>query len=906
MLKSLFCFSVASATSVALATGPYYLENSSDAKSSGWSNAYYWIDKSGARSGVYGASLDPAADYVVSTTTGLNTPSTESVDCYFGGKSLTLSERGRLFVLTRNSARIVFPAEGLILDSSEGSKFQAVDGAVYTLSGNIVVRGEDYVFSSEKNGQTFVLDGSLHGNGRLRFAKNAATVKLTGDLSAFSGTVALWVSQSRLEVSRNVTDGVLHFNGAGTLAVSDKVTVRSLTMPEGSTIEIGGWYRQNETTSLVEDYKIGCIAVTSSLSIGGQTRILVKECARVPNTGRIAVLTAPAECNLDPEDFSIDAAAFENPRLIVESENDKGCATLYLVYEPLIKPVEISDEVTIGSLELPSDAKLEFGGAGVKTDGVLTGWKSGCLTVTDSLSIGGRVNITVREDALVPVFSGENPARMSIPLIKMPASSVFDLASVSLSAEAFPSAELSMVSDEGNSTKTVVLSYEPTVVLTVSDSNSQNFDTQYVSSLAQKDHWSNGEAPREGFHYLIRARGVESPGADATGEHFIFLRTPGGSKKGSYCQAIFDGDSLTVGKGCCLTVMDTSMNFRENCKLRLLDGSAIRNGQGMSPHIVGMVEMPSGAVSVGTWGSWHLYFDQSLWGAALMRCRGAISATTSPGGMTVLNCDMSGFSGTIEVEQYRQANFGALSVKMAASGYALSSLSKFNPASILLKTKAKLIVSDDVLLTEGSNRGFMVGDESEVTVEVADGKLLEIGTCVTMADDGSMVKTGNGALQLGGRVCFGKNCADEPTEGKKYDLRIDSGVLRVFGAKACDGLSVFFAEGTSLELEYDPDDGELTGLGIRNVKNSVPFVLPEGVSALPLAVSLPAELERREHRIALSTVSTAAAADVRAMLSGVEVRRAGFSACSWEISNPDGSVTFGRTLKPLGTVVVIR
>jgi hypothetical protein len=406
----------------------------------------------------------------------------------------------------------------------------------------------------------------------LRFTKNAARVKLNGDISRFGGTVALWAANSRLEVNKNASSCGLHFNGVGTLALSDKVTVGMLAMPAGSVLEIGG--------------------------------------------------------------------------------------------------------------------------RGVRTDGVLTGWTSGHLTIKDTLTVDGSIKVVVREDALVPVFPGDASKTMSIALVTVPKATDLDAFSFSYS-KAFPNAELSIVVDEVAGSKTVFLNYGPTVTLTVSDSLSQNFGLDYGSSLTNATHWSDGLVPHSGVHYLIRSAEVVSPGAALTEGHTVFLRTPGGDKKGAYCAMEFLGDTLIIGKGCCLTVMETTMLFRDR-KLCLLDGSAIRNGQGISPHINGTVEMPSGEVTIGTWGKCFLFFDQPLTGGAKMCIQGAISPTSSPGGTTVFNGDMSSFSGTFEIDQLRKANYGFLGVQINAGKYSSSKLTTFDPSSILLKTQAKLVVSEDV------------------------------------------------------------------------------------------------------------------------------------------------------------------------------------------------------------------
>ena len=127
--------------------------------------------------------------------------------------------------------------------------------------------------------------------------------------------------------------------------------------------------------------------------------------------------------------------------------------------------------------------------------------------------------------------------------------------------------------------------------------------------------------------------------------------------------------------------------------------------------------------------------------------------------------------------------------------------------------------------------------------------------------------------------------------------------MAVSGTGACDGLSLSFAEGASLLLEYDPNDAELARYGIKNVKASTPFSLASGVTTLPLTVSFPVDMPRTRHDVALTTVSSSAAESVRAMLSGVVVHCRGFSCTSWEKVDADGNVTFGRTLLPRGMII---
>jgi hypothetical protein len=178
-----------------------------------------------------------------------------------------------------------------------------------------------------------------------------------------------------------------------------------------------------------------------------------------------------------------------------------------------------------------------------------------------------------------------------------------------------------------------------------------------------------------------------------------------------------------------------------------------------------------------------------------------------------------------------------------------------------------------------------------------------------LAINGTFYKEGIGTLELAGSMAFGEDgLSAEPEEGKNGFV-VTGGVVRVCSAGAIDGCKMELRDGASLELAVDFENEELMVQGIRNVKTDTPFVLGEGVEKLPVSLKFAAgaTAPSTKFTVPLLTVSSGAAASVRAMLPAVKFPFKSYQATLKEITDSEtGNVTFAYELKYQAMKVIIR
>ena len=115
-------------------------------------------------------------------------------------------------------------------------------------------------------------------------------------------------------------------------------------------------------------------------------------------------------------------------------------------------------------------------------------------------------------------------------------------------------------------------------------------------------------------------------------------------------------------------------------------------------------------------------------------------------------------------------------------------------------------------------------------------------------------------------------------------------------------------EGASFELAVDFENEELMAQGIRNVKTDNPFVL-EGVEKLPLSLKFAEGVTppSTKFTVPLLTVSSRAAASVRAMLPSIKTPFKSYQATLKEVSDSEtGNVTFACELQYQAMKVIVR
>jgi len=454
----------------------------------------------------------------------------------------------------------------------------------------------------------------------------------------------------------------------------------------------------------------------------------------------------------------------------------------------------------------------------------------------------------------------------------------------------------------GNPVTRVVLSYEPMVKLVLSDSKEQGNGAALGSAFTNAASWSDGKLPHSDAHYYVGA-GIPGGGAsDSDASITTYLRTP---VRTDSTVVEFPCKSLTIGKGCCLTILAKYFHCE---KLRFLDGSCLRNGQNTKFNIdsTSQVEFVDGMVSAALWGVCDCYIHAPLSGAAVVKLVGSIMSTSSPHGYLVPDGDNSLFSGSYLVSPYRTSTESSHSLlRLYYDKCVGAALAELNPRAFAVEKYSAIEAQGNVTIPKSSNRGIFVGDYGEIFVrencQFVNGALLTV--------NGHALKKGLGILKMNGPARFGANAEAEPvTDGVDNLLDVIAGSISVGHSDALNGLKTTFMSGTSLLLPVDLTNESLTRYGIANTKTSTPFVLGSGLGKLPLTVTFPAEFAfaGNEQFIGVITVAAAQAEAVKALLPSVSCPKVkGFSS-KWTTVSEDGKTTFGFLYEKCGFVLVVK
>ena len=209
---------------------------------------------------------------------------------------------------------------------------------------------------------------------------------------------------------------------------------------------------------------------------------------------------------------------------------------------------------------------------------------------------------------------------------------------------------------------------------------------------------------------------------------------------------------------------------------------------------------------------------------------GTVTSTSVPAGTYKFKGDNSDFVGTLVVSQYVQGvQYGATYTARYQRFYLYNSntlggaLPAFDPEATVLSEFGRFTLGGNVSVSTNLNRGLAVYGDGVVNT---DKYSLNPGMPLTM--DGTLNKAGAGTLRLdANRHAVGEGGGT---------IVVTNGTLAVAAADAINGMAVSFAPGTALVLKTNLADEELTRYGIRNVGLAEPFVLADGMSALPLTV----------------------------------------------------------------------
>ncbi|MBR3822192.1 MAG: hypothetical protein IKJ37_11325 [Kiritimatiellae bacterium] len=512
--------------------------------------------------------------------------------------------------------------------------------------------------------------------------------------------------------------------------------------------------------------------------------------------------------------------------------------------------------------------------------------KMGMVNVTDALTAGREINV---------VLPAELPSGVKkVAILTAPASSELSIRNFKLA----PNTNYCWLMLETEDDRQILYVTFPDVT--------QNIKSAY---LGETESWSDGSTSvAEGKDYSLvsKINGV-------SGDHRLYM------PKQSLTYE-FSGNSLNIHSSTMLQWTSDTIQQLTCPYLRVFDGGVLHGDKMARLRMKGgILDLVSGTVSIGSSNERTLIIDSEIigYGEALLTGL-ANGSSSSPQGYYAFNALNTNFYGTIKMRQrHWKSNEGKVYIDFDTScrltiTNALSlggNLLKLNPKALWLTRYASLLVEESTTLAAESNRGIYIEDIGRIRVGNKKGKPYTFRIETPLAINGTFYKEGLGTLELAGGMAFGEDgLAETPTEGSNGFV-VTGGVVRVCSAGAIDGCSMELHDGTSLELAVDFENEELMAQGIRNVKTDTPFVLGEGVEKLPVSLKFAegATAPSTKFTVPLLTVSSGAAASVRAMLPAVKFPFKSYQATLKEITDSEtGNVTFAYELQYQALKVIVR
>ncbi len=529
----------------------------------------------------------------------------------------------------------------------------------------------------------------------------------------------------------------------------------------------------------------------------------------------------------------------------------KPCCTSLETYPGFTSLLYLGDGGYPGSLELQAGASLVTTGSQcvvtfanatfatgstIKLPTAFTGsGAASCarVVVTNSLTLGDNVAIEITPPAngltnrlavLVSTNGGIDKTKFSF---KLPDT-------MSPWFESVGGASFEVETNETTGEQTLYAVFLPLVKMIISDTGSKDSGATRLA-VTNAAAWSDGKLPHAGAHYLI-ANDSDVAGRTSGKTYFYTASTN---------EFVFAGDSLTLGPDVYSRIFAQKFTVST---LRLLNSCEIWSRAGTTFDCADVVA-DSGVVSLASFNGASMTFSGALSGAAEVRV-GTVISTSVPAGTYKFQGDNSDFVGTLVVSQYVQgAQYGATYSSRYQRFYLYrattlgGALPDFNPEAAVLSEFGRFTLGGNVSISTNLNRGLTVYGKGLV-----DTAAYTFGLGMPLTIDGTLYKDGAGTLRLD---------ADRHAVGVGGGtIVVTNGTLAIASARAVDGFTVSLSPSAKIRLNVDLADEDLTRYGIVNTA-STPFLLPAGVTELPLEIDVsgvPA-YPQREFTVGVLTVS---------------------------------------------------
>lgn len=489
--------------------------------------------------------------------------------------------------------------------------------------------------------------------------------------------------------------------GKMTVTAPESVPFRITTGPNDYTMQVTGTvFRAASGTGL-------CIGglVSAAAATGSATNF--KFCAYCDMSEFFGRMTVEPCCT-SVEDFPDFVTT-----LYVGSMSMPG--TLELRAGSVLAPTGAACVVTLGNANFVGGSRIALPVENVEgPDGVIRP-RCPLIVVTNAVSASGVVTFEFSGDAEIPADGLTN--RLALVVAKKGGLDKTNFA-IELSDALDPSGwygkygvSLEVEEDETTGEQTLVAVFQPLVKMIYSDAGSKSSGATRLA-VTNAAAWSDGKLPHSGAHYLI-ANGDEVTGK-TSGNTFMFTAITNGTY-------FFPGESLTIASNATMYVFSDGFSVPV---LRLMDGAALRGGQG---HVVAFSNMvlvaESGVVEFSVFGTgsrFNIYGD--LRGSAEVRL-GTQTSTSVPQGQTWFYGDNSEFVGTLVVSQYVGGAYSQFSggrvqrLHLKKNTDLGGALETFNPAALLVSQFDRIVLEDDVSISTNLNRGLTVTGDAVVDTD---------------------------------------------------------------------------------------------------------------------------------------------------------------------------------------------
>ena len=482
---------------------------------------------------------------------------------------------------------------------------------------------------------------------------------------------------------------------------------------------------------------------------------------------------------------------------------------------PVTIAVPQADSFEIGDLTL-AGGTISFApvGSGTNTHAAV-------LAVTNSLVLSSPVTIAYPAGAAAFRAAPLDDLAAAVTVLTLPVGKgTLSASDFTLSIEAQPDVCGALPHSPYLAVRTVdglqrlVVAYDQPVVVQTFPDYSNNGGSSFLE--ANKGRWSDGQLPGPGKHYFVPAN--------------VQLMTVN--------NVPFTGESLTV-RGtlaiCAQRFTVTAISFLGGATIYeyssnpVLDGPVTTFGTDAvrvrpSP---GNTLTFSGELS-GTAPFRLLYYEQNGVGRNL-GVRFSHDNTSYVGKFDFAVANTSGLS-----SDYADGNT-SIKLQVADQRELGGPLPAFAYDALTLNSRMGVEAVDSLVFDEPT-RGLYVYTSGRV--DVPAGKQLAFAQPITWR--GSLMKYGAGTLAFGGvsapRFYYQSAFHDTPmpTADKIMRTTVLEGGVKALTTNALDGCELEICSGASLVLDAAPTNADVQAYGFVNAKWGTPFVLPEGVTTVPV------------------------------------------------------------------------